>query len=43
MLNFEICLLKVGNEDDYFKSSVREFYSLMDDGTQDFCGMLVRL
>ena len=30
MLNFEvICFLKVGNEDESFKSSVREFHSLI--------------
>ena len=42
MLNFEICLLKVCNEDESFKSSVREFYSLMDDEIQEFSEMLVR-
>ena len=35
--------LKVGNDKESFKSSVREFHSLMDDGIQDFCGILVRL
>ena len=44
MLKFEIiCFLKVNNEDESFKSSAREFHSLMDDGTQDFCEILVRL
>ena len=44
MLNFVmICFLKFGNEDDSFKSSAREFHSLMDDGIQDFCEILVRL
>ena len=44
MLNFVmICFLKVGNEDDSFKSSASEFHSLMDDGIQDFCEILVRL
>ena len=44
MLNFEvICFLKVDNEDESFKSSVREFHSLMEDGIQDFCEILVRL
>ena len=38
MLKFEIiCFLKVNNEDESFKSSAREFHSLMDDGIQDFC------
>ena len=38
MLKFEIiCFLKVNNEDVSFKSSAREFRSLMDDGIQDFC------
>ena len=37
MLKFKmICFLKVNNEDESFKSSAREFYSLMDDGIQDF-------
>ena len=27
----------------FFKSSAREFHSLMDDGIQDFCKILVRL
>ena len=35
--------LKVDNEDESFKSSVREFHSQMDDGIQDFCKILVRL
>ena len=44
MLKFEmICFLKVGNEDKSFKSSAREFHSLMDDGIQDFREILVRL
>ena len=42
MLNFEIiCYLKVGNENEFFKSSVREFHTMMDDGIQDFCETLV--
>ena len=44
MLNFKIlCFLKVGNEIEFFKSSVREFHSLMDDGIQNFCELLGRL
>ena len=44
MLKFKmICFLKVGNEDKSFKSSAREFHSLMDDGIKDFCEILVRL
>ena len=44
MLNFEIiCFLNFGNEDESFKSSVRDFHSLIDDGIQDFCDILVRL
>ena len=44
MLKFEmICFLKVNNEDESFKSSAREFHSLMVDGIQDFCEILVRL
>ena len=44
MLKFEmICFLKVDNEDKSKKASAREFHSLMDDGTQDFCEILVRL
>ena len=44
MLKFVmICFLKVDNEDESFKPSVREFHSLMDDGIQDFCEILVRL
>ena len=44
MLNFEmLCFLKVGNEDKSFKLSVREFLSLMGDGIQDLCELLVRL
>ena len=39
----KICFFKVGNEDESFKSSAREFYSLMDDGIQNFCEILVRL
>ena len=38
-----ICFLKVNNEDESFKSSGREFHSLMDDGIHDFCEILVRL
>ena len=34
---------KVGNGNKSFKSSVREFHSLMDHGIQDFCEILVRL
>ena len=41
MLKFEMkCFLKVSNEDISFKSSAREFHSLMDDGIQDFCDIL---
>ena len=45
MLNFVcVCFLKkTGNEDESFKSSAREFLSLMDGGIQDFCEILVRL
>ena len=44
MLNFEIiCFSKVGYEDNSFKPSVRVFHSLMGDGIQDFCEILVRL
>ena len=45
MLNFEIIwvFLKVGDEGESFKSSVREFHSLIDDGIQDFCEILVRV
>ena len=44
MLKFAmICFLNVYNEDESFKSSVREFHSLMDDGIQVFCEILVRL
>ena len=44
MLNFVmICFQKVDNEDESFKSSAREFHSLMDDGIQDYCEILVRL
>ena len=43
MLSFEnICFLKVGNVDISFKLSSREFHSLMADGIQDFCEILVR-
>ena len=42
MLNFEvICFFKVCNENESFKSSAREVHSLMDDGLQDFCEILV--
>ena len=43
MLNFiVICFFfKVGYEDESFKSSSREFHSLVDDGIQDFCEILV--
>ena len=37
MLKFAICFLKVGNVDESFKSSGREFHSLMDEGIHDFC------
>ena len=44
MLKFEMtCFLKVNNEDESFKPSAREFHSLMVDGKQDFCEILVRL
>ena len=44
MLKFAmICFLKVDNEDESFKSSAREFRSLMDDRIQYFCEILVRL
>ena len=44
MLKFEIiCFLKVNNEDESFKSSAREFHSLMDDRIQEICEILVRL
>ena len=44
MLSFEnICLLKVGNVDIFFKLSSREFHSLIADGIQDFCEIPVRL
>ena len=48
MLSFEnICFLKVDcysdNVDISFKLSSREFHSLMTDGIQDFCEILVRL
>ena len=39
----KLYVLKVGNEDESFKSSVREFHSVMDDVLQDFCEILVRL
>ena len=43
MLNFDIiCFLKVDNVDIFLKLSSREFHSLMDDGIQDFCKILVR-
>ena len=34
--------LKVGNVDIFLRLSSREFHSLMDDGLQDFCEILVR-
>ena len=34
---------KVGNEDESFKSSLREFHILIDVGIQDFYEKLVRL
>ena len=44
MLNFEIiCFLRVGNVDIFFKLSSREFHSLMYNGVQDFCEILVQL
>ena len=44
MLNFVmIFFLKVGYEDESFKSSAREFHILLDDGIQDFCEILLRL
>ena len=44
MLKFEIIWsLKVNNEDESLKSSAREFHSLMDDGIQYFCEILVIL
>ena len=44
MLKFEIiCFLKFNNEDESLTSSAREFHSLMDDGIQDFCEILVLL
>ena len=44
MLKFEmICFFRVDNEDKSFKSSAREIRSLMDDGIQDVCEILVRL
>ena len=44
MLNFEIiCSLKAGNVDRFLKSYSREFHTLMDDGIQAFCEILVRL
>ena len=43
MLNFAIiCFLKVGNVDIFLKLSSRAFHSLMDDGIQYFCEILVR-
>ena len=44
MLNFVIicCFFKAGNVDIFLKLSSREFQSLMDDGVQDFCEILVR-
>ena len=41
MSNFDF--FKVGNEGKSFKSSVRNFHSLIDDGIQYFCEILVRL
>ena len=42
MLNFEIiCVFFKSNEEESFKSSVREFHSLMDDEIRDFCEILV--
>ena len=44
MLSFEnICVIKVGNVDIYFKLLSIKFHSLMADGIQDFCEILVRL
>ena len=43
MLNFDmICFLKVGNVNIFLKLSSREFHSLMDDGIQYFCEILVQ-
>ena len=42
MLNFEvICFLKVGNVGLFLRLSSREFHSLMADGIQYFCEILV--
>ena len=38
-----ICFLKDDNEDESFKTSARESHSLMDDGIQDCCEIVVRL
>ena len=38
-----ICFLKVCNVDRFFKSSSREFQSLMEEGIHDFCEILVLL
>ena len=44
MLSFKnVCFLMVGKGDIYFKLSSKEFHSLMADGIQDFCEILVRL
>ena len=44
MLNFDsICFLKVENLDIFLKLSSMEFDSLMDDGIQDLCEILVCL
>ena len=44
MLGFgSICVLKVCNVYIFLKLSSREFHSLMVDGIQDFCEILVRL
>ena len=43
MFNFDIiCSLNVGNVDIFLMVSLRKFHSLMDDGIQDFCDILVR-
>ena len=44
MQSFEnLCFSKVGNVDIFFKLPSREFHSLMADGIQDFCKILVCL
>ena len=36
-------IFQVDDEDESFKSSAREFHSLMDDGIQDFYEIPIRL